>query len=205
MMHDVMYDMMCDMMYDMMRCGGCFYLVLLAESIGAVLHEAVQSRLTCLQAINQLDSHLEAHEEEVQVMPSKKSTLSNSMTKFLITDDNCTYLSINQSIVYLPTYISIIPIIYLSSTLPPHLSHVYDTQETWNHIRCQSLNQGHFKKQEDDIIQQRVRELENKTNATGRLPLGVWTSIGNELNRNAKSVSQRYTLICASGSGTDSG
>jgi len=78
-------------------------------------------------------------------------------------------------------------------------------QETWNHIRCQSLNQGHFKKQEDDIILQRVRELENKTNATGRLPLGVWTSIGNELNRNAKSVSQRYTLICASGSGTDSG
>ena len=64
-------------------------------------------------------------------------------------------------------------------------------QHTWNHICNQSLIQGHFTKEEDEIICRKVKDALNST-STGTLPHGFWVAIGEELNRIPDSITLRW-------------
>jgi len=64
-------------------------------------------------------------------------------------------------------------------------------QHTWTHIRNQSMRQGPFTDHEDRIIVCRVREAMGKS-CSGKLPHGIWVSIGEELNRIPHSVLMRW-------------
>ena len=67
----------------------------------------------------------------------------------------------------------------------------YFTQHTWHHICNQSLKQGRFTKEEDEIICRKAKDALNST-STGTLPHGFWVAIGEELNRIPDSITLRW-------------
>ena len=61
----------------------------------------------------------------------------------------------------------------------------------WRLIFNQRWKKGRYTKEEDEFIIQKVVEAEKNT-STGKKCLGLWVSIGKELNRNPDLVRQRW-------------
>ena len=66
------------------------------------------------------------------------------------------------------------------------------SQNNWKHIKNQSLKQGPFTADEDDII---INKLLEALTEYGKVPRGIWVEISHGLNRDLNSVYEHWRQV----------